>query len=114
MPLRGFVLIRKLTAPRFGPLCLKMRGAERTARERMSMENRTESAYGLAGRQALVTGGASGIGESTVKELVRAGAFVWIADINLAAAEKLAALTGSANGGPRARRTILKFLETAR
>src|SRR5579871_2563057 len=50
----------------------------------------------LAGRHALVTGGASGIGESTVRELVRAGAFVWIADINLAAAEALAAAIGSA------------------
>ena len=62
----------------------------------MSIENGTESAFRLSGRQALVTGGASGIGESTVKELVRAGAFVWIADINLQAAEKLAASTGSA------------------
>ncbi len=39
---------------------------------------------------------ASGIGESTVRELVRAGAFVWIADINFAAAERLAAETGCA------------------
>ena len=54
------------------------------------------SPFRLEARHALVTGGASGIGESTVKELVRAGAFVWIADINLAAAETLAALTGSA------------------
>ncbi len=46
--------------------------------------------FGLHGRIALVTGGASGIGEATVKELVRAGAFVWIADINLPAAEALA------------------------
>jgi 2-keto-3-deoxy-L-fuconate dehydrogenase len=52
--------------------------------------------FRLNGRHALVTGGASGIGESTVKELVRAGAFVWIADINLPAAEALAASTGSA------------------
>ncbi len=52
--------------------------------------------FRLDGRHALVTGGASGIGEATVKELVRAGAFVWIADINLAAAEKLAATVGSA------------------
>ena len=37
-----------------------------------------------------MTGGASGIGEATVKELVRAGAVVWIADINIAAAEALA------------------------
>lgn len=62
----------------------------------MSTENQTDAAFRLAGRQALVTGGASGIGESTVKELVRAGCFVWIADINLPAAEKLAAATGSA------------------
>ncbi len=55
-----------------------------------------KSAFSLEGRHALVTGGASGIGESTVKELVRAGAFVWIADINFGAAENLAAVTGSA------------------
>jgi NAD(P)-dependent dehydrogenase (short-subunit alcohol dehydrogenase family) len=45
----------------------------------------------LDNRHALVTGGASGIGEATVRELVRAGAFVWISDINIAAAEALAA-----------------------
>jgi NAD(P)-dependent dehydrogenase (short-subunit alcohol dehydrogenase family) len=55
----------------------------------------SKSPFRLDGRHALVTGGASGIGESTVKELVRAGAFVWVADINLAAAEQLAAATGS-------------------
>ena len=53
-------------------------------------------AFALEGRHALVTGGASGIGEATVKELVRAGAFVWIADINLAAAETLAKSVDSA------------------
>jgi len=47
--------------------------------------------FRLDGRHALVTGGASGIGEATVKELARAGAFVWIADINSTAAEALAA-----------------------
>jgi NAD(P)-dependent dehydrogenase (short-subunit alcohol dehydrogenase family) len=52
--------------------------------------------FRLDGRHALVTGGASGIGEATVKELVRAGAFVWIADIDIAAAEALAESTGSA------------------
>jgi 2-keto-3-deoxy-L-fuconate dehydrogenase len=53
-------------------------------------------AFGLNGRHALVTGGASGIGEATVKELARAGAFVWIADVNLAAAQALAEQVGMA------------------
>jgi 2-keto-3-deoxy-L-fuconate dehydrogenase len=52
--------------------------------------------FRIDGRHALVTGGASGIGEATVKELVRAGAFVWVADVNLAAAQALAEATGSA------------------
>ena len=51
--------------------------------------------FSLQGRHALVTGGASGIGEATVKELVAAGAFVWIADINLTAAEALSKSAGS-------------------
>jgi len=55
-----------------------------------------QATFRLDGRSVLVTGGASGIGEATVKELVRAGAFVWIADINVAAAERLAASFGSA------------------
>jgi 2-keto-3-deoxy-L-fuconate dehydrogenase len=55
-----------------------------------------DNAFRLDGLHALVTGGASGIGEATSKELVRAGAFVWIADINLAAAETLATSLGNA------------------
>jgi 2-keto-3-deoxy-L-fuconate dehydrogenase len=51
--------------------------------------------FRLDDRHALVTGGASGIGEATVKELIRAGAFVLIADINLEAAEALAKSVGS-------------------
>jgi len=56
--------------------------------------------FRLDNRHALVTGGASGIGEAAVKELVRAGAFVWIADINLAAAEALAASLPSVQALP--------------
>ena len=52
-------------------------------------------AFRLDGRHALVTGGASGIGEATAKELVHAGAFVWIADINLYSAQELAKSIGS-------------------
>lgn len=55
----------------------------------------TKAPFSLEGRNALVTGGASGIGEATVKELVRAGSFVWIADIHLDAAEALAKSVGS-------------------
>src|SRR6202034_1373275 len=55
-----------------------------------------KSPFRLDGRHALVTGGASGIGEATVKELTRAGAFVWIADINVQAADALAKSVGSA------------------
>ena len=56
--------------------------------------------FRLDNRQTLVTGGASGIGEATVKELVRAGSFVWIADINHPAAEALAASLGSSQALP--------------
>ena len=52
--------------------------------------NRATDSFRLDGRHALVTGGASGIGEATVKELARAGAQVWIADLNLEAAQILA------------------------
>lgn len=64
----------------------------------MSAANPTDitQSFRLDGRHALVTGGASGIGEATVKELARAGAFVYVADINLAAAEKLAQAVGPA------------------
>lgn len=66
-----------------------------TFEERKGTTDKSGLAFRLNGRQALVTGGASGIGEATVKELVRAGAFVWIADINQSAAEKLAASVDS-------------------
>src|SRR5580698_11607318 len=59
-------------------------------------ETPTREPFRLDGLQALVTGGASGIGEATSRELVRAGAFVWIADINLDAAEALATSLGNA------------------
>ena len=46
--------------------------------------------FDLTGRRALVTGGAGGIGEQTVRALHRAGARVIIADLNLAGAQALA------------------------
>lgn len=48
------------------------------------------NAFYLENKIALITGGASGIGAATARELARAGAQVIIADINLSAAESLA------------------------
>jgi 2-keto-3-deoxy-L-fuconate dehydrogenase len=65
-------------------------------KEQIAAANATQDkTFRLEGRHALVTGGASGIGEATVKELSRAGAFVLIADINMGAAEALAKSFGS-------------------
>lgn len=52
--------------------------------------------FRLENMTALVTGGASGIGAATCRELARAGAHVLVADINLAAAQSLAAELASA------------------
>ncbi len=46
--------------------------------------------FRLDGRRALVTGGASGIGEHTVRTLAKAGAGVIVADLNKNAAQALA------------------------
>src|SRR5215475_2826820 len=44
----------------------------------------------LEGRKALVTGGASGIGAAIAARLAAEGAEVWIGDINLEGAERVA------------------------
>jgi len=45
----------------------------------------------IEGLSALVTGGGSGLGEATARELARLGARVAVLDVNLAGAEKVAA-----------------------
>jgi 2-keto-3-deoxy-L-fuconate dehydrogenase len=60
------------------------------------VETISSDAFRLDGKTALVTGGASGIGAATCRELTRAGAHVLIADLNLAAAQSLAAELPSA------------------
>jgi len=54
------------------------------------MNSETTQPFRLDGKVALVTGGASGIGAATCRELARAGAAVIVADLNVAAAEALA------------------------
>ena len=48
----------------------------------------------IQGQAAIVTGGASGLGEATARELARLGAKVTVLDINAALAEKVAAEIG--------------------
>ncbi len=48
----------------------------------------------IAGTAAIVTGGASGLGEATARELARLGAKVAVLDVNMDAAEKVAADIG--------------------
>jgi len=52
----------------------------------------------VKGRVALVTGGAQGFGEEIVRALAASGATVFIADLNLAGAEKLAAALNAEAG----------------
>ncbi len=56
--------------------------------------------FRLDNRVALVTGGASGIGEATCRALSAAGATVIVADLNAEAASKLAAELGNAQALP--------------
>ncbi len=51
---------------------------------------------------ALVTGGAQGFGEGMVRQLVEAGAYAYIADMNVEGAEKLAAELNAKAGSTRA------------
>jgi 2-keto-3-deoxy-L-fuconate dehydrogenase len=59
--------------------------------------SKNAGAFRLDGKQALVTGGASGIGTATCRELVSAGAYVFIADLNFEGAQALAAELGAAH-----------------
>ncbi|HSV54739.1 MAG TPA: SDR family NAD(P)-dependent oxidoreductase [Burkholderiaceae bacterium] len=52
----------------------------------------------IEGQAALVTGGASGLGEATARELARLGAKVAVLDVNMALAEKVAAEIGEEFG----------------
>jgi NAD(P)-dependent dehydrogenase (short-subunit alcohol dehydrogenase family) len=48
----------------------------------------------IQGQPALVTGGGSGLGEATARELARQGAKVAVLDVNLANAQRVAAEIG--------------------
>lgn len=54
--------------------------------------------YDFAGKSAIVTGGASGIGAAIMRQLARAGARVLVADLDMSAAEAIAAEVTAAGG----------------
>jgi sorbitol-6-phosphate 2-dehydrogenase len=54
----------------------------------------------IRGKVAVVTGGAQGFGEEITRGLIANGAFVAVADLNLAGAQKLAAELNTAAGKP--------------
>jgi NAD(P)-dependent dehydrogenase (short-subunit alcohol dehydrogenase family) len=56
----------------------------------------------IQGTTALVTGGGSGLGEATARELARLGAKVAVLDLNLPNAEKVAAEINAAHGAGNA------------
>jgi sorbitol-6-phosphate 2-dehydrogenase len=64
--------------------------AEDVSAVRGAVINATERADVVKNRIALVTGGAQGIGEEIVRNLAAAGALVFIADLNIEGANKLA------------------------
>ena len=75
-------LITKNAAPR-----KKYTAKETTCKKILQIDDR---AAVVKNRIALVTGGAQGIGEEIVRNLAAAGALVFIADLNLEGAQKLA------------------------
>ena len=82
-------LLDEPRAPRLGWLSAR-RSPSVGRRDWVEMSTEVDRPYRLDGKVALVTGGASGIGAATCRELTRAGARVLVADLNLVAAQALA------------------------
>ncbi len=67
----------------------------------------------IQGQAALVTGGGSGLGEATARELARLGAKVAVLDVNLANAERVATDIRSAHGDGSAVACACDITDTA-
>jgi sorbitol-6-phosphate 2-dehydrogenase len=95
-----------LTGPDYGGVEKVLRGGQKEAWDIEAVSRGFGQAgdYGASrsavvkNRAALVTGGAQGFGEEIVRGLVSAGAQVFIADLNKAGAEKLAAALNGEQG----------------
>src|SRR2546423_12479264 len=84
------------TAPRL------ISSADKSRRWKSTTGNYFDSLFSLAGKTALVTGGASGIGRMIAEALARAGAEVIIASRKLDVCEQYAAWLNGLNAAGRA------------
>jgi len=98
---RSYLISGPESIPGIPPAALAGAAASRSA-DPAAANSALGRAAVVAGKVALVTGGAQGFGAEIVRGLAASGAFVYIADMNLEGAERLADELNAASGGRRA------------